>query len=105
MTAILVAGVLYFARDIFIPLALAGLLSFLLAPAANWLERWKVKRLPAALMVILLCVGALGASVGRCWGRSTIWRSSIHSISRMSPKKSTLFICTRTVVSARRWQC
>ena len=61
MTAILVAGVLYFARDIFIPLALAGLLSFLLAPAANWLERWKLKRLPAALMVILLCVAALGS--------------------------------------------
>jgi predicted PurR-regulated permease PerM len=58
-TAILVGLGLYFARDIFIPLALAGLLAFLLAPAADRLERWRLKRLPAALIVILLCVAGL----------------------------------------------
>ena len=60
MTAILVIAVLYCAREAFIPLALAGLLSFLLAPAADRLEQLKLKRLPAALMVVLLCLAALG---------------------------------------------
>lgn len=54
VTGILVIAVLYFARDVFIPLALAGLLAFLLAPAATRLERWGVNRILAALLVILL---------------------------------------------------
>jgi predicted PurR-regulated permease PerM len=61
LTGILVTGVLYFAREVFIPLALAGLLAFLLAPAATRLERWGMKRAPAALMVILLSVAGIGA--------------------------------------------
>lgn len=61
MTAILVVGVLYFARDILIPLALAALLAFLLAPAAQRLEHWRLRRLPAVLIVLLFCVLTLGA--------------------------------------------
>jgi predicted PurR-regulated permease PerM len=44
ITAILVMAVLYFAREVFVPLALAGLLAFLLAPAATRLERFKMRR-------------------------------------------------------------
>ncbi len=58
---ILLIAVLYFAREVFVPLALAGLLAFLLTPAANRLERWGFKRIPAALCVILLSLSALGA--------------------------------------------
>jgi AI-2E family transporter len=54
VTGILVIAVLYFARDVFIPLALAGLLAFLLAPAATRLERWRVGRTLAAILVIVL---------------------------------------------------
>ena len=54
VTGILVIAVLYFARDVFIPLALAGLLAFLLAPAATRLERWRVGRTFAAILVIVL---------------------------------------------------
>lgn len=79
MTAILVAGVLYFARDIFIPLALATLLSFLLAPAANQLEGWKLKRLPAALIVVLVCVRRT-----RKFRLGVAW-ASLQSRSRASP--------------------
>ncbi|WP_260739509.1 AI-2E family transporter [Tunturiibacter lichenicola] len=61
ITGILIMAVLYFAREVFVPLALAGLLAFLLAPAATRLERWKLKKAPAALLVILLCVIGLGA--------------------------------------------
>lgn len=61
MTGILVLAVMYFAREVFVPLALAGLLAFLLAPAATLLERWGAKRTPAALLVILLSLAGVGA--------------------------------------------
>jgi predicted PurR-regulated permease PerM len=38
LTCILVLAILYFGREVFIPLALAGLLAFLLAPAADSFE-------------------------------------------------------------------
>ena len=61
ITGILVIAVLYFARDVFIPLALAGLLAFLMAPAATRLERWRVRRMPAALLVIFLSLAGTAA--------------------------------------------
>ncbi|WP_348269710.1 AI-2E family transporter [Edaphobacter paludis] len=60
VTGILVIAVLYFAREVFVPLALAGLLAFLMAPAAVRLERWGVKRAPAALLVIFLSLTGAG---------------------------------------------
>lgn len=60
VTGILVIAVLYFAREVFVPLALAGLLAFLLAPAAALLERWRVRRAPAALVVIFLSLTGAG---------------------------------------------
>ena len=51
---ILIVAVLYLAREVFVPLALAALIAFVLAPAAVRLERLGLKRAPAALLVILL---------------------------------------------------
>ena len=62
ITGILVVAVLYFAREVFIPLALAGLLAFLLTPAAARLERWRVRRTPAALLVIFLTLAGIAAT-------------------------------------------
>src|SRR5277367_732755 len=50
----LVLLTLYFARDLLIPLAMALSLNFLLAPAVIRLERLRVPRLPAVLLVVLL---------------------------------------------------
>ena len=50
----LVLLTLYFARDLLIPLAMALSLNFLLAPAVIHLERLRVPRLPAVLLVVLL---------------------------------------------------
>ncbi len=61
LTAILVIAVLYFARDVFTPLALSGLLAFVLAPLATCLEHWGLRRTPAALLVVLLSLSAIGA--------------------------------------------
>lgn len=62
LTGILIAAVLYFAREVFIPLALAGLLSFLLVPVANRLECWKFRRTPATLSLVALLVLSAGVT-------------------------------------------
>ena len=56
--AIIVAA-LYFAKDVLIPLALAIMLSFLLAPLLVRLQRWGLGRIPALMIVIALVVGAM----------------------------------------------
>ncbi len=62
-----VVGALYLGRDILIPLALAILLSFMLAPVVTRLRRLGLGRIPAVLAVVLLLFVALlglGAIVG-----------------------------------------
>jgi predicted PurR-regulated permease PerM/GAF domain-containing protein len=59
LTGILIVVVLYFAREVFVPLALAALIAFVLAPAANWLERRGMRRTPAALLVIILSLATV----------------------------------------------
>src|SRR5688572_7730738 len=56
---VLVIVVLYWAQAVFVPIALAILLSFVLAPPVNWLERW-LGRVPAVLMVVTLVFVVLG---------------------------------------------
>src|SRR5688572_29219065 len=57
--AVLVIVVLYWAQAVFVPLALAALLSFVLSPPTSWLERW-VGRVPAVLIVVTLVFVVLG---------------------------------------------
>ncbi len=59
ITGILILALLYFGREVFIPLALAGLLAFLLAPMTTRLERLGVPRTPSALLVIALTFSLL----------------------------------------------
>jgi len=54
---------LYFARDIFIPLAFAITLALILSPAVGWLHKLRIRRFPAALAVMLVLI-AVGASIG-----------------------------------------
>ena len=54
LSVALVVAVLYFARDIFIPIALAILFSFLLAPLVMRLRRWGWGRLPSVIAVVTL---------------------------------------------------
>src|SRR5919199_871640 len=65
---VLAIGALYFGRDIFIPFALAILLSFTLTPLVNWLRRFKLPRIAAVLVAVSLAfilVGGIGFVVGR----------------------------------------
>jgi predicted PurR-regulated permease PerM len=56
-----VIAMLYFARDLFIPLALAGLLTFLLSPLVTRIERW-LGRIAAVLLVVATIFAATGAA-------------------------------------------
>ena len=60
LTAFIIAT-LYLARDLLIPLALAALLTFLLAPLVTRLERW-LGRIGAVLLVVTLILAATGAA-------------------------------------------
>jgi predicted PurR-regulated permease PerM/methylmalonyl-CoA mutase cobalamin-binding subunit len=56
----LIAVVLSVARAVVVPLALAVLLAFVLTPAAERLERWRVRRALAVALVMALALGAVG---------------------------------------------
>ena len=56
-----VVAVLYLAREILIPLAFAVTLSLILAPAIAWLEKLRLGRVPAALLVMLMSMAGAGA--------------------------------------------
>ena len=58
---------LYFGREVFIPLVLAVLLSFVLAPVVNLLRRIKLGRVPSVIVAVLLAlavIGGIGALIG-----------------------------------------
>ena len=60
VTATVIAA-LYFAREVFVPVTLAVLLSFLLAPAVRWLRRLRVGRVTAVLFTVFLgCMAIAG---------------------------------------------
>jgi predicted PurR-regulated permease PerM len=56
----LLVAALYLGRHLFVPLALAVLLTLLLSPVVSRLERWGLKRFPAVLSVTLLAFGVIG---------------------------------------------
>jgi len=56
-----VVAVLYLAREILIPLAFAVTLSLILAPAIAWLEKLRLGRVPAALLVMLMSMAGAAA--------------------------------------------
>jgi predicted PurR-regulated permease PerM len=63
-----IVAALYFAKAIFLPLALAILLTFLLAPPVRLLRSWGVPRVPAVVLVVALACAiflGIGGIVGQ----------------------------------------
>ena len=60
VTAVITVAALYFARSVLIPIALAVLLAFLLAPLVNLLEKARLGRTGPVIVVVLLVAGLLG---------------------------------------------
>lgn len=60
IVASFIIGCLYFGRELLVPFALASLLTFLLSPLANRLQRW-IGRVGAVLAVVAMLLAATGA--------------------------------------------
>jgi predicted PurR-regulated permease PerM len=66
-TAVVVIAALYFARDVLVPIMLAVLLSFLLAPLVALLRRLRAGRVPSVILAVLVALGVivgLGTLIG-----------------------------------------
>lgn len=78
----IVLGFLYWARVVLIPVALAILLTFLLAPAVTLLQRAGIGR---ALAVVLVTLVALAAGVGVTWSVTRQITSLVDTYPRYEP--------------------
>jgi predicted PurR-regulated permease PerM len=83
-TGVVVIAALYFAREIFVPLALAVLLSFALGPLVLFLRRWYFGRVPSVIAAVLLafCVifvigSVIGSQVAFLAGNLAQYQSTI----------------------------
>ena len=56
---VVVVAALYFGREVLIPITLAMLLSFILAPVVEILRRIQVPRVPAVLLAVVLALGII----------------------------------------------
>ena len=93
------AAILYLARDVLIPLALAILLSFLLAPVVRRLEQWRLGRIPSTCIAVVIGFSIIGA-VGWVAGHQALslaaklpeYRENIREKMRAirEPQESTL---------------
>jgi len=68
-----VGAVLYFGRDVFIPVAMALFLALLLTPAVDALQRWRVRRGLAVAAVAFVVFAAGAAAVNAVWEPATEW--------------------------------
>src|SRR5688500_11728069 len=68
-----VGAVLYFARGVFIPVAMALFLALLLTPAVDRLQRWKMRRGLAVTIVMLGVFAATAVAINSVWTPATEW--------------------------------
>src|SRR5947209_4633647 len=92
VTLALVVTALYIGRAVFIPIAIAILLSFVLAPLVRLLRRWRVPRVPSVGLVVLLAVAILG-------GLGTIVAQQFADLTKELPNYETTI--TRKIASLK----
>jgi predicted PurR-regulated permease PerM len=59
LIGVIVVAAMYFAREVLIPIALAGILSFMLAPVVRFLQRLRLPRVLAVLIAAVLAFVAI----------------------------------------------
>jgi predicted PurR-regulated permease PerM len=57
--AVVVLGGLYLGREVFVPIVLAVLLAFVIAPLVDLLRRWRLGRVPAVIAAVIVALGVL----------------------------------------------
>jgi predicted PurR-regulated permease PerM len=74
LVAIMGLGVvLYFAQDVFIPVAVALFLALLLTPPVDRLCRWRIRRGVAVAIVMSVVFAAAAIAINSVWGPATEW--------------------------------
>ena len=68
LIGVIVVAIMFFAREVLLPLALAGILSFMLAPLVRGLQRLRLPR-PLAVVVVVLIAFAAIFGLGRVLAR------------------------------------
>ena len=68
-----VGAILYFAQDVFIPIAVALFLALLLTPAVDRLQHLDVRRGIAVAIVMFIVLAAAAAAINTVWGPATEW--------------------------------
>jgi predicted PurR-regulated permease PerM len=106
--AALIIAALYFGREIFVPVALAVLLSFVLAPFVIRMQSWRVPRTPSVLVVvfvgfsIIFSLGGLMVSqatrlAGELPGYQQTLKDKIDSIRGLTAGSGTLERASRVL--------
>jgi len=74
LLAIMALGaVLYFAQEVFIPVAIALFLALLLTPAVDRLQSWRMRRGFAVAIVMFVVFFTAGLAINAVWGPATDW--------------------------------
>jgi predicted PurR-regulated permease PerM len=87
-TAVLAVATLYWAKSVLIPVALAVLLAFALAPLSEWLERRGAGRVTSALAVSAVALALLG---GLGWAAGAQVRNLSDEIPKHTPELTAKF--------------
>jgi predicted PurR-regulated permease PerM len=64
MVSVVVLAALYVGRDVFLPVVMAILLAFVLAPFVDLMRRWHFGRVPAVIVAVLVTLGIIGSLAG-----------------------------------------
>ena len=73
LSILAVGALLYFAQDVFIPVAIALFLAMLLTPAVDRLQRWNIPRGFAVAIVLIVVFFAAAAAINAVWTPATEW--------------------------------
>jgi predicted PurR-regulated permease PerM len=83
---VVVVTALYVAREVFIPLTMAVLLSFVLAPLVSVLRGWRFGRIPSVILAVLFALGiiafisgVIGSQIAQLAGDIPQYTSTIES--------------------------
>lgn len=74
---VVVVAALYFGREVLLPITLAVMLSFILSPVVNLLQRLRVRRVPAVVFTVMAAIGLIGAVVTLIWTQAAVL--SVHA--------------------------
>ena len=67
VAAVATVAALYFGKEVLLPITLAVILSFVLSPIVNWLQKLRLPRAPAAVLAVfstLAMMGLVGTLIG-----------------------------------------